>query len=50
MKSSSLMGLGKFAESTSYSTFFPDADKNMSMTMQKQSFVRKNNSIVSEVS
>lgn len=42
------MGLSKFAESTSYSTFFPEPEKNMSTTMQKQSFIRKNNSIVSD--
>lgn len=42
---SSLVGLSKFAESTSMSTFFNESDKPLQM--QKQSFMRKNNSIVS---
>jgi hypothetical protein len=49
-KSNSMMGLNKFAELISYSTFFPDAQKYTPTTMQKQSFVRKNNSMVSELS
>ena len=48
IKSNSLVGLSKFAESTSYSTFFPEPERNMTTSMQKQSFIRKNNSFVSD--